>query len=121
MLALCHNDRDRFLEVEMCERAAAQMPPISRLAGIIVSGKNEHQVEEAARELGKVAPQAENINTLGPAPAPFYRLRGNFRRRLLVRADKNVHIQKAIDEWLALVKVPSTVRIQVDIDPQYFM
>lgn len=121
MVALSHHDRDRFLEVEMCEREAAQMPPVSRLAGIIVSGKNEHQVEEAARELGKVAPQAENINTLGPAPAPFYRLRGNFRRRLLVRADKNVHIQKAIDEWLTLVKVPSTVRIQVDIDPQSFM
>lgn len=121
MVALSHHDRDRFLEVEMREREAAQMPPISRLAGIIISGKHEAQVDEVARELGKVAPQAENINTLGPAPAPFYRLRGNFRRRLLVRADKGVNIQKAIDEWLALVKVPSTVRIQVDIDPQSFM
>ena len=86
-----------------------------------MSGKHEGQVDEVARELGKCAPQAENINTLGPAPAPFYRLRGNFRRRLLVRADKNVNIQKAIDEWLALVKTPSTGRIQVDIDPQSFM
>lgn len=121
MIALSHHDRDRFLEVEMREREAANMPPISRLAGIIVSGKNEKQVEEMARELGKCAPQAENIQTLGPAPAPFYRLRGNFRRRLLVRADKSVNIQKAIDEWLRMVKVPSTVRVQVDIDPQSFM
>ncbi len=121
MVALSQHDRDRFLEVEMREREAANMPPISRLAGIIVSGKNEQQVDTVARELGKVAPQAENINTLGPAPAPFYRLRGNFRRRLLVRADKNVNIQKAIEEWLVLVKAPSTVRVQVDIDPQSFM
>ncbi len=121
MVALSQHDRDRFLDVEMREREAAHMPPVSRLAGIIVSGKHESQVDEVARELGKCAPQAENINTLGPAPAPFYRLRGNFRRRLLVRADKNVNIQKAIDEWLALVKTPSTVRIQVDIDPQSFM
>ncbi len=121
MVALSQHDRDRFLDVEMREREAAHMPPVSRLAGIIVSGKHESQVDEVARELGKCAPQAENINTLGPAPAPFYRLRGNFRRRLLVRADKNVNIQKAIDDWLGLVKVPSTVRIQVDIDPQSFM
>lgn len=121
MVALSHHDRDRFLEVEMREREAANMPPVSRLAGIIVSGNNEHQVEEIARELGKCAPQAENINTLGPAPAPFYRLRGNFRRRLLVRADKAVNIQKAIDGWLTMVKTPSTVRVQVDIDPQSFM
>lgn len=121
MVALSQHDRDTFLNVEMDEREAAHMPPVSRLAGIIVSGKNEQQVDEIARELGKCAPQAENINTLGPAPAPFYRLRGNFRRRLLVRADKNVNIQKAISDWLGLVKTPSTVRVQVDIDPQSFM
>lgn len=121
MMALSQHDRDRFLAIEMHEREAARMPPVSRLAGIIVSGKHEQQVDEVARELGKVAPQGENINTLGPAPAPFYRLRGNFRRRLLVRADKSVNIQKAIAAWLGSVKTPSTVRVQVDIDPQSFM
>lgn len=121
MIALSQHDRDRFLDIEMREREAAHMPPVSRLAGIIVSGKNEQQVDEIARELGKIAPQAENISTLGPAPAPFYRLRGNFRRRLLVRADKNVNIQKAIADWLGSLKTPSAVRIQVDIDPQSFM
>ncbi|QQG37042.1 MAG: primosomal protein N' [Micavibrio aeruginosavorus] len=121
MMALSQHDRDRFLDIEMQEREAAHMPPVSRLAGIIVSGKNERQVEEVARELGKIAPQAENISTLGPAPAPFYRLRGNFRRRLLVRADKSVNIQKAITDWLGAFKTPSAVRIQIDIDPQSFM
>jgi primosomal protein N' (replication factor Y) len=91
------------------------------LAGIIVSGKDEKLVAEAAIELGKRAPRGAQIETLGPAEAPFYRLRGNYRRRLLVRADKGVDIQKAIDGWLAQVKVPSTVRVVADIDPQSFL
>lgn len=119
--ALSTHDRDRFLEAESQEREASHMPPFSRLAGIIVSGKDEKLVAEAATELGKRAPRGAQIETLGPAEAPFYRLRGNYRRRLLVRADKSIDLQKAIDGWLAQVKVPSTVRVVADIDPQSFL
>ncbi len=121
MQALSRHDRDNFLAVEAAEREAARMPPYTRLAGLIVSGKDEAQVREIALALGKVAPQAEGIQTLGPAEAAFYRLRGNYRRRLLVRADKALNLQQAIDRWLAQVRIPSTVRVYVDIDPQSFL
>ncbi len=121
MQALAAHDRDRFLEIEAHERETSHMPPYSRLAGIIVFGKDEQQVMDMAIEAGKCAPQGQGIQTLGPAEAPFYRLRGNYRRRLLVRADKNVNLQKSIEGWLAQLKVPSTVRISVDIDPQSFL
>lgn len=121
MQALAGHDRDAFLEVEAAEREAAQMPPFSRLAGIIVAGKDERLVMDSAAALGKCAPQGEGLLTLGPAEAPFYRLRGNYRRRLLVRADKKIDLQKVIDGWLAQVKIPSTVRVYTDIDPQSFL
>ena len=121
MQALAGHDRDAFLATEAAEREAAHMPPYTRLAGIIVSGKDEQLVMDTARALGKTAPQAPGIQTLGPAEAPFYRLRGNYRRRLLVRADKNLNLQQAIANWLAQVKVPSTIRVYVDIDPQSFL
>jgi primosomal protein N' (replication factor Y) len=120
MKALASGERDQFLEVELMEREAANMPPISRLAGIIVSGRDENQVKEAAKMLGRAAPQGERIQTLGPADAPMYRLRGKFRQRLLVRAEKSVDIQKALRHWVKEVKTPSSVRVQVDIDPQSF-
>ena len=97
------------------------MPPYSRLAGIIVAGKNEKQVLDIANELGRGAPHAEGISSFGPAEAPFYRLRGYYRRRLLVRADKALDVQKAIAAWVGSVKVPSTVRVYIDIDPQSFL
>ena len=121
MQALAANERDLFYEVEAAERESAHMPPYSRLAGIIVAGKDERLVMDTAQELGRCAPHGETLQTFGPAEAPFYRLRGYYRRRLLVRADKNVNIQKALDEWMARVKPPSTVRVYIDIDPQSFL
>ena len=98
------------------------MPPFSRLVGIIVSGRDERQVIDVAKALGMSAPQGgKNVQTLGPAPAPFARLRGKYRYRLLVRADKKIDIQKVIAAWIGGVKVPSTVRVYIDIDPQSFL
>ncbi len=120
MRALAFEARDKFLEVEAHERERAHMPPYSRLAGIIVSGRDEPEVIAIARQLGKCAPQGQGILTLGPAAAPFARLRGRYRHRLLVRADKAVPLQKIIGEWLDKVKTPTNIRVQVDIDPQNF-
>ncbi len=121
MQALAGHDRDYFLEVESAERAQAHMPPYSRLVGLIVSGKDEKLVAETAQALARNAPHSEKIMTLGPAEAPFYRLRGNYRRRLLVRADKEVNIQKTIESWVGGLKIPSTIRVYIDIDPQSFL
>ncbi len=118
--------RDDFLKVEALERKAAHMPPFARLAGIIVSGRDEAQVVEVAKALGRTAPQGaskegQSIQSFGPAPAPFARLRGRYRYRLLVRADKKVDLQKTLAAWIEGVKTPSTVRVQIDIDPQSFL
>lgn len=120
MQALAQGGRDDFLEVEAAQREVAKMPPFSRLAGIIVSGRDEAQVVDVSRKLGQTSPHGPGIQTLGPADAPMYRLRGKFRRRLLVRADKTIDLQKALEHWVKSVKVPSTVRVQIDIDPQSF-
>lgn len=120
MQALASNNRDDFLGVEADQREAAHMPPFTRLAGIIVSGREESQVIEVSKKLGQISPHGQGIQTLGPADAPMYRLRGKFRRRLLVRAEKNIDIQDAIARWLKEFKIPTSVRVQVDIDPQSF-
>jgi primosomal protein N' (replication factor Y) len=126
MQAMTTGARDEFLEAESWEREQAHMPPYSRLAGIIVSGREESQVLEVAKQLGRISPQGRtesglSIQTLGPAAAPLARLRGKYRYRLLVNADKAVNLQKTLAEWVGAVKIPSTVRVQIDIDPQSFL
>ena len=119
--ALVDNDRSRFLEIEKQTRQLLKMPPFGRLAAIIVSGTNKDSVEKTAIYLGQTAPNNDYINTLGPAQAPIYMLRGKYRYRLLLKTAKNIKIQAVIQEWLAKVSYPSNVRVEVDIDPYSFM
>ncbi len=126
MKAMAGGGRDEFLGVEAAEREMANMPPYSRLAGVIIAGREESLVLDVAKALGKTSPQGVTeegyrIQTLGPAPAPMARLRGRYRYRLLVRADKAINLQKTVSNWVNGVKVPSTVRVYIDIDPQSFL
>jgi len=120
MKALVEGARDPFLAMEAVEREIAHMPPFSRLVGIIIAGRDEKQVVEVANALGRSAPRGDGVQVLGPAPAPFARLRGKFRYRLLVQADKKIHVQKTVKAWVDGVKCPSSVRVYIDIDPQSF-
>lgn len=121
MQMLAKDDRDKFLEVEAAERQHAKMPPFSRLAALVITGKNEAQTRNVAVMIGRAAPRAEGVQVLGPAPAQMYRIRGQYRQRILIRAEKNLNIQKWIAEWLQSIKIPSTVRVVIDIDPQSFL
>jgi primosomal protein N' (replication factor Y) len=53
--------------------------------------------------------------------APLAVLRGRHRRRFLVKAGRGVHVQAVVRAWLNSVKLPSGVRLQVDIDPYGFL
>jgi primosomal protein N' (replication factor Y) len=119
--SLAHGQRDEFLAVEAMEREEAGMPPIGKLAGIIISSKDENKARRFADEMAGAAPSADAIRVLGPAPAPLFKVRLNYRFRLLVKANKDQNIQRYITEWLSRVKTPGGVRVQVDIDPYGFM
>ena len=118
---LAAGDRDAFLNVEAQERVQAGMPPAGRLAGLIISSKKKEDAERFAQELADTAPNAEGIRILGPAQAPIFKLRLQYRYRLLVKTARDRNIQKYISEWLAQHRAPSGVRVQVDIDPYSFM
>jgi primosomal protein N' (replication factor Y) (superfamily II helicase) len=48
-------------------------------------------------------------------------LRGRHRRRFLLKVKREVNIQAVLRQWLAKVKVPTNVRVQVDVDPYSFL
>ena len=109
------------MAAEAEQRKTGNWPPFGRLAAIIVSGPDESDTEMVARALARTAPQTENFKVLGPAPAPLALLRGRHRRRLLVRTTRSVRIQERLRPWIASVKPPNAVRVQVDIDPFSFL
>lgn len=121
MQALAAGDRDAFVAAEMAGREDARLPPFGRLCAIVLSSENPQALEKVARELAASIPNAEGVEVYGPADAPLALVRGRRRKRLLVRADRNVDLQAYVSTWLARVKAPASVRVGVDIDPYSFL
>lgn len=119
--AVIEHDRGKFLNFEKKSRKVLRMPPFGKLAAVIVSSTNMQLAEATAYQLGKCAPNTDFIETLGPAPAPMALLRGRYRYRLLLKTAKNINIQEVLKKWLAMVKIKSNVRVEVDINPYSFM
>lgn len=118
--ALTANDAGKFLELEKKTRRILKMPPYGKLAAVIVSGAKQEEAEKTAIRLGQAAFNDAAVSTLGPAPAPIFMLRGKYRYRLLLKTAKNIKIQDVVRQWLQRVKIPGTVRVEVDIDPYSF-
>jgi primosomal protein N' (replication factor Y) len=61
-----------------------------------------------------------NAQVFGPAAAPIARVRGRYRVRLLIKADKSAPLQRALLDWTANIKLRGDLRLAIDIDPQSF-
>lgn len=121
MQALASGDRDAFIDQETAMRQEFRYPPYGRLAALIVSGPDERAVEVVAHDLARHAPRPQGVQVLGPAPAALALLRGRHRRRLLIKADKGLSMQKILADWVASFRPPGQTRIAVDIDPYSFL
>ncbi|WP_338663492.1 primosomal protein N' [Pararoseomonas sp. SCSIO 73927] len=121
MEALVSGDLPAFMAEEAEARRPGNWPPFGRLAALIVSSEDERAADRVARDLGLSAPGGTGVEVLGPAPAPLAMLRGRHRRRLLLKARRDVAVQPLLREWLSRVEVPNAVRVQVDVDPVSFL
>ena len=123
--AMAQGDAALFLEAEAEGRQLLRMPPFGRLIALVVSGRDGGAVESAARALARHAPPrgpgGAEITVLGPAPAPLALLRGRHRWRLLLKGPRYGRLQGVVRDWLARTSLPSTVRVQVDVDPYSFL
>ncbi len=120
--AILGGDEEAFLRAEAEERRAAGVPPYGRMVGIILSSPDVAQAFDVGAELARRDDPLRRVGAqvYGPAPAPVARVRGRHRVRLLVKAAKGVPIQAAVAEWIGQIRLPSQLRLVVDIDPQSF-
>jgi primosomal protein N' (replication factor Y) len=54
---------------------------------------------------------------IGPAPLPFYKLRGHFRWHVMLKIPKGLLLSTKIHSLLMCLKKPSAVAFQLDVDP----
>ncbi len=118
--SLVRDDRAGFIAAEKADREAAHMPPYGRLAAVILSSRDDEALMAFASQMARQWPNYEGMTLLGPAPAPIRLLRGQHRVRFLIKAEREVNLQRAIAQWLNGLKIPSLIQCQLDIDPVSF-
>jgi primosomal protein N' (replication factor Y) len=121
MQALMRQDREAFYAYESMVREMAKFPPFGRLGAVILSAKDQNLLNRFCRELTLFIPNSEGIDVWGPADAPLALVRGQWRKRFLVRADRNRDLQAFVNHWLGAIKRPNAIRMIVDIDPYSFL
>lgn len=114
-------DKKGFLESELEQREAFNMPPFSKLVSITLSSRYKDDLLTACQHLSKTRPIIENLQILGPSIPPIAIVRGLERRRFLVLAEKSLNRQNIIATWVFKTKIPKSVRVSIDIDPLSFL
>lgn len=119
---LSKGDWEGFYVYEMEQRQKALMPPFGRLAALIISGEDREAALQYGRDLVRHVPQGAAVRVLGPVEAPLAVLRGRYRFRLLLWAERSFAVSPFLRHWLAGCASPKgSVRLQVDVDPVSFV
>ena len=123
--AAARHDFEGFARVELEFRKRLSYPPYSRVARIVVSGKNDERVRERAREAREAIDRTlrdagGDAETLGPAPCPVRRIRDRFRWHVLVKVKRRE--REILGRIVALVrpwqgKAARGATVALDVDP----
>ena len=87
----------------------------------MLSAPDEARLIQAMQQLASARPNYHGVTIFGPSMAPLGFLRGRYRGRALIQAEKTVDLQAVIASWLEGASLASGVRLQVDIDPYNFL
>lgn len=110
--ALRHDDA-AFEREEMRFRRVFHYPPFGRVVQILVRDRQRERGEERAREIARRLDRPAGVRILGPAPAPFERLRGQWRFQILVRGPSGKRLRQIVRE---AVPEPGS-DVVLDVDP----
>ncbi|MGE0446178.1 MAG: primosomal protein N' [Vicinamibacterales bacterium] len=115
----CRQDYRSFFEKEIVFRKAMRYPPAVALINAVVKGRTfEEAMTTAADIVERLAPATATANfiTLGPAPAPLGRLRGEHRVQFFLKGTRRADMRQALKHVLA--GMPEIRRrVVVDVDP----
>ncbi|MGI8727273.1 MAG: replication restart helicase PriA [Solirubrobacterales bacterium] len=119
--AASRHDAPGFLEGELERRASFGYPPRAEIVAVELSGPTEAPLAAAAETLAASIATGLDQRSELLGPAPRFRRRGRFRRRILVKTTAAPAAREAVR---AAVEAASTSRqlkdlaLAVDVDPQ---
>ncbi len=118
---------ESFAEKELNMRKHLKYPPEFRLARFLFSHKNELYLKEQIAKNNKVIVKlkdlftADQLSILGPIDAPIARMQNSFRYHIILKADSVKVISSAVSFLKDNLKLGSTIKQVIDIDPYNLM
>lgn len=127
ILAVAEHKRSLFTEWELEQRSDAYYPPYSRVANIIITGRNEQVVRQRidayAKELRRVCEQqVGEWEVLGPSDCLKARLKDRYRRHVALKAPLDADLGPLLQHIAS--KVPDsthTTTLAIDVDANDMM
>jgi primosomal protein N' (replication factor Y) len=127
----CNHDFLGFYKQELHFRQELNYPPFSRIIAFRLEGGEEEAVRNYASHFGQVARGVlrkmgyqNQIDILGPAPAPWAKLKGRYRYQMLLKGKslKPLHsLVAALLKEKGLSSSTNGVKWSVDVDPIQMM
>ncbi len=114
-------EREAFIERALEERKKFNIPPFGFMNSIILSSHTKALVLKHALRLTQQDENSENIKILGPVEAPISLLRGQYRYRILLKSNSRKNLNKFTKKIVEKTKLPSSVKLIIDVDPYSFM
>lgn len=122
---LLAHDYQGFFAAESEFRRLLNYPPYGRLINLRIDGPKMADVERQAQALAaglrelltRTAKYREQIEVLGPAPAPIEKLRNRFRWQILLKGKQSPTLLELAREARSLVPRSRAVRLHIDVDP----
>ncbi|MDP1661434.1 MAG: hypothetical protein Q8L55_05920, partial [Phycisphaerales bacterium] len=121
VLAARH-DYVRFAGIELGHRAAAGLPPISRMARIVCRHEVLKEAENAAARIAKgllaaAVALGERVVLTGPMPCPISRIGDHHRIAVELLADGRAVLQRVLGTVRVQGLLISDAHTAVDVDP----
>jgi primosomal protein N' (replication factor Y) len=94
-------------------------PPLQAMVNVIMRGTSAQAAMSDAAALAQQlrrGAEAGRYRVLGPAPAPFVKLRGEYRAQLFLKGSRRVSMREALAAALG-DRSELRRRIAVDVDP----
>ena len=117
---LIKNKSEQLLLNELVLRKKNKLPPFIRLIALIISSKDRSLSLQGAREIKIKLNEIQDLEVLGPVDSPLFKIKKNFRSRLLIRFNNGNLMQKKITKVLNRLKISSKIKLTVDVDPINF-
>ncbi|MDY0190290.1 MAG: primosomal protein N' [Desulfuromonas sp.] len=112
------HDFHRFAAQELPLRQLLHYPPFGYLVNLLLSSLDRQALERSAQALADQLAGHAQVEVLGPAPCPLFRLRNRYRMQILLKAEERSALRRMLlsaPDWYKIVA--KKVTLAIDVDP----